>query len=217
MSVRYRLIHFEVISPDLWGHWQSKRIAQHHCVRLLHRITCERSQRQSASGYGHSICRCRSLSEKEQTFNVAIILGMVLGFLVERYFEAFGHFLPFLRRRMLEEGSQFDSELETDEWKTLWIICICYFKLPYDRNILIQVPELGHCVCVHRVVDIVIILIRWHDTWMAQKGSATLYFNERLHAYYTIILPHWPQISVQKRVLFHLRNRFVSSSCGRCL
>ena len=40
---------------------------------------------------------------------------MVLGFLVERYFEAIGHFLPFSWCRMLEEGSQFYSELETDE------------------------------------------------------------------------------------------------------
>lgn len=40
---------------------------------------------------------------------------MVLGFLVERYFEFSGHFLPFLWRRVLEEGGQIDSELEADE------------------------------------------------------------------------------------------------------
>ncbi len=38
-KVCYWLIHLEVISPDLWGHWQSKRIAQHHRVCLLHWMT----------------------------------------------------------------------------------------------------------------------------------------------------------------------------------
>lgn len=33
-----------------------------------------------------------------------------------------------------------------------------------NGNVQILVPEFGHRVCVHRVADIVIILIRWHDT-----------------------------------------------------
>lgn len=61
---------------------------------------------------------------KKWTFDVAIILRMVLGFLVERYFEVLGHLLPFLWCRMEEEGGQFDSELETDEWKTFCTIGI---------------------------------------------------------------------------------------------
>lgn len=47
LRVCYRFIRFKVISPDLWSHWQSKRITQHHCVCLLHRMTYERPKRQS--------------------------------------------------------------------------------------------------------------------------------------------------------------------------
>lgn len=45
IHVRYWLVHFKVIFPDLWGHWQSKWIGQHHCVRLFDWMTCERSRR----------------------------------------------------------------------------------------------------------------------------------------------------------------------------
>lgn len=59
---------------------------------------------------------------KKSTFDVAVVLRMVLRFLVKRYFEFIGHFLPFLWRWMLEEARQMYSKLETDEWKTFYII-----------------------------------------------------------------------------------------------
>lgn len=115
LRVRYRLIRFKVIFPDLWRHRQSKRIAQHHCVCLLHRLTWETSTRNSdiMTWTLDFLMQVSVRKVQKLTFNVAIILRMVLGFLVKRYFEVFGHFLPFLWCRMLEEGSQFYSELET--------------------------------------------------------------------------------------------------------
>lgn len=48
------------------------------------------------------------------TFGVAIEFRMVLGFFVKGNFQVLGDVLPFCRRRMLEEGSQLNSKLETE-------------------------------------------------------------------------------------------------------
>lgn len=66
------------------------------------------------------------------TFGVAIEFRMVLGFFVKRNFQVLGDVLPFCRRRMLEEGSQLNSKLETEGFKkkkiivcTVGVRCTC--------------------------------------------------------------------------------------------
>lgn len=59
----------------------------------------------------------RSVSEKRFTFAVAVVLRMVLGHWVERYFQPFGHFSPLFWCRMMEEFGQIVRKLETDEHK----------------------------------------------------------------------------------------------------
>lgn len=87
---------------------------------------------------------------------------MVLQFLVKRYLDVFGYCFPFFWCRMLEQASQLYSKLETDGGGTFGVTQLV--NMHHARQGYLKVPEFGHCVCVHRVVDVVVILIRWHDT-----------------------------------------------------
>lgn len=43
----------------------------------------------------------------------------------------------------------------------------------HHGNIKLHVPEFGRCVCVHRVADIEVILIGWHDTYGTARKKNT--------------------------------------------
>lgn len=98
------------------------------------------------------------------TFGVAIEFRMVLGFFVKGNFQVLGDVLPFCRRRMLEEGSQLNSKLETEGFQKKSLFAPSVFAVRVDVSVGLPIPEFGHSVCVHRVVDVVVVLVRWHHT-----------------------------------------------------
>lgn len=111
---------------------------------------------------------------------------MVLRFLVKRYFEFIGHFLPFLWRRMLEEGRQMDSKLKTDEWKTFYIIGvdlnIQFLRFKNSSTwiwpLCLCRQSCWHCDKTHQAA--------WHlnDT----VGKCNIIFSFKIFLKYTVIM-----------------------------
>lgn len=61
----------------------------------------------------------KSKKLKRLTFDVAIVLGVVLGRWIEGYFQPFGHVSPLFWCRVMEEVGQILRKLEADQYKTL--------------------------------------------------------------------------------------------------
>lgn len=114
------------------------------------------------------------------TFGVAIVLRMVLGFFVKGDFQVLGDVLPFCRRWMLESGSQLDSKLETEGLKKIIIFCPVSVQCTCQYSGGLPIPDFGHSVCVHRVVDVVAVLVRWHHTWTYEKGHKKVVVSMKL-------------------------------------
>lgn len=54
------------------------------------------------------------------------------------------------------------------------------FAVGVDISDGLPIPEFGRNICVHRVVDVVAVLVRWHHTWTYEKGHKKVIVTMKL-------------------------------------